>query len=469
MSRLISFESDFYKGVENKETVDTNGSPISLPNWSINNIRRLFFHSHGILVQYYVTLSAMGGGVLFKNYPYKQSEIQEDLDFLSSNPTKIHPILKVITHGRIMSSVEEIVFLLPGYNEALLKCDLSPSVVEGLSSDTRFPRLTAINLLNIDFAKFSEMGPSLNLKNKFDTVKDVMQLAGVPHKVYRQFDKKNWQTSTSLRPKYYLEDGEKLKRYFDSIKQTLEDQARQQKVGELDKSRLKEFAEEVSPRLLTLEDYLSKTGTLMKSTFSIAPMMSKIDWARFLDKKEILVVFTTLLAETSRTTETIRADLRGINFSEVRGFIQTYLPSSNLEQYIASIEQVVTSFLKGDSEGVAAFSAERSITVFETLLVYYARAVAYSIYTSFLLYLVRSGTDNVQFYYNLFKGSIDGIYYDRTISHFANFRLSQKNVSAGDVWDKIPAALSEFNLNVFLKSSLRVVDALHVLVNGGKH
>jgi hypothetical protein len=470
MSRITKFEADFYRGIARKETTDSDGRIIPVNDWSANNVRRLYFHATGVLVQLYVGLPGMLSGQLIRNIKFNPSDLQEDVNVLQSQPGKFRSILSIVLSGRVMSSLEEIAILTAGYPEDLLKADLSSQVLNELRSDTRFPRFIGVTKFDATPAMLEQAVKerNVNLKDKTSTLATLATELGLPAVPYVSFDKPNWRTSTSLRPQFYKEDGEngKVKRYFDNLKAFYESQQKQADFKKVEDARLAELYDSLKKPLSQAEQFLLRVVPGMDDLVVKAPFLSRYEWANLLDQATRHYSFNLMLQDTTQIPDDIRNDFKRIDFKAVANFIVTYHNSTSpLLPLVGVLEQAVDKYIKKEPD---VFIPDKSMRVFLVLLEVYLRALAYQVYLAFLMYLSRNGVELVEFYFNtLDKAKLDGLYYDRVASRLANTLLSKRGTDAGAIWEKLPFSLENVNVSKLLNSSLKLLDALNSLVEGG--
>src|SRR5690606_27639485 len=129
--------------IERKRLSSNEPKPI-IHEWSPNNFRRLIVGFDWAVIQHFVT--SQRSHTLIERVDLR-TVCMKDMELIASEPQKYKSILSSIISGRVLSSLEEIVFCTEGYPERMLSYDtFLKDLLDGNTSyTTRFPRLRHIS------------------------------------------------------------------------------------------------------------------------------------------------------------------------------------------------------------------------------------------------------------------------------------------------------------------------------------
>lgn len=449
MSRLEVLEKEINKGI----AIDEKSS-VQVSGWSPNNVRRLIIGFDTAIVQYYVT----GGKYrrLMEKVDFGR-HCNEDIDSAGGvSNKKYKSVLDVLSKGRVLSSVEEIIFCSKMYPEHILKLD-----VGGLKGSVDFLKNRYVRLTHVSVADCSvkEMYEGIQAMDNHKEGLLYPKLRGVINlQTVMDMDNKQWWSKSYLRPKYYKMDEDELKRYFDSVDSKMSRGVRERELANMDRDRHKASVDKAMPTLSgAMETALSLLDTCHR-IFEQSGVLSKSIWAWRLERGNLLKVIDFELANIPKT----QLGFKGIGLNAVKS-----LAGEEYRGVLERFEPLHTEMFEKD-DASRKNNPTISIEQLQKLTAIMVRTIVNTVYVSYVDYLSSNGKGYIEHYYSNLNEDVSGLTYSRPIVEFCN-RMNTIQV-AKDVFDKTGAKevlVGEFPYSVMLKETARLLKAFEGVEKGG--
>lgn len=452
MSRFALLERELNKGV----TVDTK-SNVVIHNWSPNNVRRLIIGVDFVIVNYFVSGGKYNNKTVLLDL---RRSINLDRQQLVTEPDKYIPIIEVLTRGRILSSVEEVLFCTEGYPPDLLQADTNMSKLSkgNTTLEKRFPRLRYVSAVAM---KVSDIPPHLAKIGKSEaSLLDILKEDGKSGATLLDFSNENWYKQTSLRPQWYSMDGDILQRYFDKIKTEREAKDKQEKLDSLTADKNKEVIVQgvaTSGKAIKIWLDLINKG---QQVYTGASIINKADWAKLLQGKAVIKGLRIELTNTDIVNQIRRIDFETILSSKYQG-----VQEENLHVIKQLRDMLFTDIFPNETEykrDSNKSTIKESMTCLnKTALILLATTlnISYLAYTS---YLTRNSLEYAEYYFDLVKSDIPSLKYTRRNIEYCN--KHQEDGLAKKALDKTTAVevmVDEFPLDERVRGAKKLLSSLN--------
>lgn len=476
MHRFNYLIDHIYRGVTLPESTtqtraSTHSEPIMIFEWSPNNVRRLVIGFEFAFIQHYVTSTKTQKKI---DRVDLRSGIQRDLDLLNQGGKEYRPIIEAITAKRVLSSIEELVFLTPNYPKPLLRLDSNISLLETKEKrlETRFPRLRHISYVNCSYETLVVLLE--RSKGEKDLLLDVLQDAGVPVRTIAEPHKDDWWSGSALRPKHYNMDKLVLSKYFERVKEVMGEELKELQKEELDLNRNKELIETHAP---DLNELLTSFRNLMYKGFEVfnaSSIVSKSEWSNVLqDKSQYRALRFRIHSaaqksntDPTKTTNELLTSIRKIDYGgilralEISEYRDANLLKERIEDFVGLMFNNVLSedAYKRESNKLDLVN---SLITFKKIGVILLRTEVNIVYLALVQYLSRNTPRYAYFFYQMIEDHLPTLTYTRTIVEFIN-KHHEEGV-AKKAFDAIGAkeVLEEqFKLGARYEEALKILDAL---------
>lgn len=461
MSRLSVVEASFYASVDRHEKKQQDGKSVAIPEWSINNVRRLFFGRDYVVVEHHVKLAKMP--MIRTSIPLKGS-MDEDFMALSSGG-KVPPLSTLLTSGRVMSSIEEIVICTSGYPESLFMHDVSRLLNE-VANENRFPRLTSIFALECGILELKELFPKAI--EPTETLYEKAKASGVGLRLIKSFDNPNWVSRTALRGNYYLPDRGKLKQHFDDLKAKQVVSEREGKLLELDAKRVADHHGKYYPTLLNTIRSIHLILGESQSIFNASPVISKAEWGKYFSQdyfKRVMNMFPTLFISDD-------LNIRRVDFDTLYAVMRA---NGADEVGVESIDEIRSLFfdviLDANHQSYTLesnkYDALESYKALGRILDRVFNVLMDMVYHGYVRFVARGGKKLIPHYFSMLPDCV-GIHYTVTMSEVVNTLIGGKtDYDAGYVFSNTSAVLvpvAEMTRQVKFSDAKRILSGLKLLL-----
>lgn len=382
--------------------------------WSPNNVRRLIVGFDFAVVQYFVS-----GGKYHKLLEVVdfRSSAESDYTLFKTQGSSYVPILNVLTKGRVCSSVEEVIFCIPGYPSDLLASDVSPLITSGNAGGTslanRFVRLRHLSLVELPVKNVA----SLAEQSKSSTALLLDQLTSkpYPHSTILSLHEDDWWRGQALRPKYYSMDAEVLSGYFDKVRTSFDQANRSAKLESISATRSLELSKKYMPAIrMAIQMIFSNLETGNK-LFEKTSLIGKAEWAHPLMTKNV----EHSLAHELSQQEDLLASVRGIDFEGIIALDRQQ--GVKVEGLLAFHNLLFTSLAPQGQyqQDSRKLSVEDSIPVLLKVVSLCFNTQINVIYLSFAKYLTRNTPKYAKEFFSRLRG-LYGFQYTRSIIEYCN-------------------------------------------------
>lgn len=247
-------------------------------DWTPNNVKRLVLSATGYIIQYHVT------GGKFKNLVdvgvYEAADVEEDILAIQQRKA-IKATVSVLTANKILSCIEEIVFLTEGYDRSLYQYDISDLAVT-LQGKHSFPRLAVVSEFACTHVKFIELFQGIdNDTKRYKLLTETFFKSNlVDVKVVKTFEKEYYK-SIPLRPQHYKldEEGGTLSARLLQHKSMIHDMKMRNKTDRdayvKARAALEAKKGTITTSILVYEDLIQH----LDEVFSHKPLIFQIEWA----------------------------------------------------------------------------------------------------------------------------------------------------------------------------------------------
>jgi hypothetical protein len=434
--RFQELEKAINKGVEANERRSANSNervPV-IPDWSPNNFRRVIIGFDAAVIVHFVT-SRLSPTLIEK--VDLRSHAQKDSELLQTDSSKYKPILDALVSGRVLSSIEEIIFCQKGYPSQMANADTTLSRLASGSTnlETRFPRLRHISYVPCGVEDLWNLLPDAKPANKL--LLDLLKPAGIPSKSFVELHEEDWWTSTSLRPQYYSMDSTTLAKYFDGLKDTMESTKRTERLEELDAEQDKAFLDKNLPAINSILKWVYDLFAKSQSVFDRASIINKAEWASFLEYKNSC---KGIRLELSKNQELVTA-ARRIDFDRiVRSMRANGIDEEIVRNLLKFRDTVFTHILNNEEEYKRESNKDNMapslITIQKLAGTIYNHEVNI-VYLAFMRYLTRNSVEFAPFFFEKLQSQVPELVYTRSTVEYWNNHLPTGDAKAA--MDKIGA------------------------------
>lgn len=441
--------------VERKNDGDSSANTL-IAEWSPNNIRRLVFAYDWVVVQHFITTKKSPR--LLERIDLR-GRAEKDWELIRTNASQYKSPLLAITHGRVLSSLEEIIFCHSQYPPELLRMDLRPDLLmdRGTTLSTRFPRLRHISIVGFGVAEIWRY--LQETKDDMTLVLDALKKDGIPIKTLVEQHQDDWWSGSALRPQYYVLDGGKLSEYFEKVKQKFEEEKKQKYLEELENKRsLSALEKHVS--VFTVIPLCLQLIKDADKVFAAAPMISKAEWAYFLQRKTF---FRGIRQGLGKEMDLLLA-MRRVNFVKLEEYLRDKEQGEFMIQCLREYRDIVFKEIFGVEEYKRESNHDTVQDSIETLTNFTSKffiLVINIIHLSFVSYLLRNTGDYVREQYARIKDKIHPVRYTRPLVAYLNIHLGEgvpkkalEDIEAEEV------LVEEFKVSQMLEQAQKILSAL---------
>lgn len=435
MSRYTMLEKEINKGIK----IDEKSNQL-INNWSPNNVRRLIIGSQHAIVQYHVT------GVKYRHQIEVVSYgnmLNQDIEQLRNDPKKYVPLIKVLTAGRICSSIEEILFCSTSYPQDLLKLDMDVwSITPNNGGDVltrltnRFVRLHKISVVPCGVKDVASL-----LEVKAGTNPALAKLTIPNEKVLYSMHQDDWFKGTALRShKYSMDraDGA-LAKHFATFKESVDSLDRQSKLDEIDFEKDKEILQREYSAINVLCARIMENVEKANAVFDGVNLFDKTVWAGCLYYKNMGKGIRQELfypcSKPNRSDEELVKDnlvqkrlstVKRIDTEKIVSYLKRMsLNTKNIEGFMGFIFESVLIEIPNTREKSDISTSLKSL---RTLLVAILNMQMNISYTALVDYLSQSSVKYADHY--AFNLDLTELVYTRPIVEYMNKTLTNRDVKA---------------------------------------
>lgn len=422
MYRFRELEKFINKGVatiERKRLSSNEPKPI-IHEWSPNNFRRLIVGFDWAVIQHFVT--SQRSHTLIERVDLR-TVCMKDMELIASEPQKYKSILSSIISGRVLSSLEEIVFCTEGYPERMLSYDtFLKDLLDGNTSyTTRFPRLRHISCCSCKVENIWHLLEKT--KKPTELLLDAIKEEGIQIQHFIEPHVDDWWSGTSLRAQFYSMDSGVLQQYFEKLKNEIVAVKRSERLQQIDAKN--DFA--------AIEKYMPAINSVIKweidlidkgqQIFMGASIVSKAEWAQYLSFENFCRGIRLLL---NMSPEFIKV-VRRIDFEcIIKVMRDNGIDEGNIQNLERFREIVFKHILKSEDEyrlEVNKDSIPKSLMILQKLIGITFCRVVDIIYLSFIKYLTQNSVEYAQFHFEGLKEHISDVMYTRPMIECWNDHL----------------------------------------------
>lgn len=457
MHRFQKLEEKINKGVTIFERNKSANSAVEqVKEWSPNNFRRLIIGYDWAAIQHFVV---SGRSPKLVEEVDLRVEANKDMQLLESNPQKYKSILSAVLTGRVLSSVEEIVFCKKGYPDHMFALDADLKILAQSESgvESRFPRLRHVSFVP---STVEEVWSFLGLSKKPDVLLlDTLKAHGKSVTILTEQNIDTWWSGSSLRPRYYLMDSGKLSDYFTDLRDSMLAKKKQE---ESSKILDKQVAETLKSRVPALSGILTVSFEMLDNAHSIftnAPVISKSEWANTLLRTNVI---KQLRAELTNVP-TLVTSLRRVCFDKLLKGLSDNEYDQKVCSTIANFQDII--FATISEEEYKRESNKDSLTVsMETLkkvASIFFGVIVNSVYLALVRYLSRNGAKHAGFFFKKLQPEVESFCY--TVNTMAFLNKNLEDGLAKKVFDKVGGLLipsEQFSVQLRYQESIKILQGL---------
>ena len=456
MTRYEALMGEINKNIKVDESKET-----AIQGWSPNNVRRLVISHNIAIVQYHVTNSNYRNKIETVDF---RGLLEGDVKQINEAPNKYKSILKVLTDGRVCSSIEEIYFMMDNMPMQVYSKDCDLHVLGGdlESVKRRFPRLSHISqVYGVSASQFAQV--LSETESEYTLALSGLVKRGIQPKYVAEVTRGEWWKGYNLRSKYYTIDTDTLRVVFERVQAAYSKKEEQSLQANKDKEDIKQFIGEVLPKLMRKVGHHAYIDTACKGVFDNISIISRAEWGKTFYSDNM---YKQARRELKKDEEVIRS-ARSIDFAKVGqilqevspqhvaeyGVMDKYVNEVLFEKYLPHVEP----YKRESNKSTIKQSLRDLESIVNDLIVIQHKGV----YGAFAKYLNRNTPKNAGFYYNLLTYHPEVIRYTRPISEYCNQYLD-KGVSA-EVFQAIGMELvvvEEFKPSVMMEDTKEIVSAL---------
>jgi hypothetical protein len=422
MYRFQLLEQAINNGVTSieRKTLNINDKIEPIEDWSPNNFRRLVIGFDWACIQHFITSPKAQS--LLKRVDLRAAS-PKDIELLQTDATKYKPILNVLTSGRILSSVEEIVFCKKGYPVPILGADydLRRLITGTTTLENRFPRLRHVSQVACEVEDLWNLLKESQPKGKL--LLDAMKDANIPYEILLEPHVDDWWVGTMLRPKYYVMDGNKLVQHFDSIKTAFELTERTEKLegysAEKDKLAIEKWLPSANNVLNWCYDLFDKSHQV----FEDSSIGNKFEWALYL---QLPNMSKGIRLELSKNEELVTS-ARRIDFDKIVRVMRDNNIDEEITRKVLRFKDVLFIQILNNEE---AYKRESNKDTLATSLQTLQRLVGTVfnlevniVYMAFIKYLTRNTLEFTPFFHEKLGLEFTPITYTRSIMEYCNTQM----------------------------------------------
>lgn len=453
MSRLSVLEKELNKGIKVDEK-----SGDQIRDWSPNNVRRLLIGWDVAVVQYFVTGGRYKRSMEIIDF---RSQVQKDVHDYESGDVPVKSILTALTAGRILSSVEEIYFCTEGYHQRLLMMDTDKTKLlsHNTSLENRFPRLRYMGLLGTSVQKASD---------SFAKTKEYDQLAydhlvgeEIPVKLLVNQHEDDWWRGSSLRPKYYTWDSEKLQPYFDRCREKMGEKKREEELAVINSERNEEYLKKNLPPLLGVIRMATNLLETSNQVFEKSPILSKAEWSSHLLETNMLKRLKSDVGKEEDIQSLRRVDMESI-IVEMDVLFEEKDKQDIIGFYYLLTERVFKA--DGYKRDSSKDRVVKSLQTLKNLALNILFSLSYQVYLSLATYLTRNTSDYASFYFDKIKPVVGQVKYTRSHIAYCNKVVeSEETKKAFDNVGFVEVVVADFPFTDIYKEVTRILKGLETV------
>lgn len=418
MSRYSILEKEINKSI----AIDEKAG-VEIRGWSPNNVRRLIIGANHAVVQYFVTGGKYSKLVEIVNIG---RGMDADVDTLKNEPKKYTGLLKVLTAGRICSSIEEIIICTQDYQPELMNLDINLSLLINNDGNTldklanRFVRLRHISKVNAQVSTIYEL---LGYAKKPDQLLlDILPEKGIQVDTLFDIHKEDWWRGTYLRGRLYLMDreGELLDRYFSKLLTEMNTTIRENKLTELDFKKNAEFITKEYPAISAICTKILQIAEQANEIFVKAPVMDKLQWANFLSYDNMGTGIRRELFMDGGVGRNMTSETRSIDTDKVTALIdKIQLDSKAIKDFM---NYVYSYCLTREAPKVRdMLDIANSLRAVKFLLTLVLNTQVNIVYLSLVKFYLKSGLKHVEFHSSkLSEALAPDLLYTRSVVEYMN-------------------------------------------------
>lgn len=417
MYRFRELQKFINKGVavvERKKPSPTESKPI-IHEWSPNNFRRLIIGFDLAVIQHFVT--SQRSLTLIERVDLR-AVCKKDEELIDSESHKYKSILSSVISGRILSSLEEIVFCTEEYPMRMLSSDtFLKDLVDGDTNyNTRFPRLRHISYCS---CRVENLWNLLKRTRKpTDLLLDAIKEEGIQIHHFIEPHVEDWWSGTSLRPHFYSMDSSILQEYFDKLK------------NEIVVAKLTERLEKIINKndFEAIEKYSSTINLVIKWGFDLidkgqqifneASVGCQTEWAQYLSFENVC---RGVRYELFKSPEFIKVVMR-VDFERIVKAMRGYGADEGDVKVVQRFrDAVINHILKAEDDYELEINKEsiaHSLLILQKLVGITFGQVVSIIYLSFIKYLTQNSVDHAQFQFGRLNGQISDLTYTRPMIEY---------------------------------------------------
>jgi hypothetical protein len=458
--RFQVLEQAINKGVTSieRKTTNINDKIVPIEDWSPNNFRRLIIGFDWACIQHFIT--SPRSRTLIEKVDLR-TVAPKDAELISADANKYKPILNVLTSGRILSSVEEIVFCTKGYPANLLSADydLRRLITGTTTLENRFPRLRHLSQVPCGVEDLWLLLKETEPKGKL--LLDAMKDAKIPCASLLEPHVSDWWVGTMFRPKYYVMDGDKLVKYFDSVKSDFEASERVEKLESLsadkDKAAIEKWVSAANNVFNWCYDLFDKT----QEVFDNSSIVSKAEWSMYFQAQNMHKGIRLDLLKN----EELVTSARRIDFDKIVRVMRDNNIDETITRKILRFKDVLFVQILSNEE---AYKLESNKDTLATSLLTLQKVVGTVlnlevniVYLTFVKYLTRNTVEFAPFFYEKLGMESTPVTYTRSIVEYCNNQMVTG--VAKDALDLIGATevlVDQFRLPLRYSEALVLLTAL---------
>ncbi|CAM3467583.1 MULTISPECIES: hypothetical protein [Paenibacillus] len=417
MYRLRELVKSINKGIaagERKKPSPTEPKPI-IHEWSPNNFRRLIIGFDWAVIQHFVT--SQRSRTLIERVDLR-TVCKKDEELLDSEAHKYKSILSSVISGRILSSLEEIVFCTEEYPKRMLSSDtFLKDLLDGDTNyNTRFPRLRHISYCSCTVEKLWDLLE--RTRKPTELVLDAIKEEGIQIHHFIEPHVEDWWSGTSLRPQFYSMDSGVLKEYFDKLKNEIVVAKRTERLEQIINKNDFEAIEKYIPTINLVIKWGFDLIDKGQQIFNEAAVDCKTVWAQYLSFENVC---RSASYDLIKSPEFIKVVMR-VDFERIVKAMRGYGVDEGDVQVVQRFrDMVINHVLKSEDDYELVINKEsiaHSLLILQKLVGITFGQVVSIIYLSFIKYLTQNSVEYAQFHFSRLKGQIPDLTYTRPMIEY---------------------------------------------------
>ncbi|BFH61135.1 hypothetical protein [Paenibacillus azoreducens] len=462
MYRLRELVKSINKGVaavERKKLLPNEPKQI-IHEWSPNNFRRLIVGFDWAVIQHFVTSQRLR--TLIERVDLR-TVCKKDEELMDSESHKYKSILSSVISGRVLSSLEEIVFCTEEYPKRMLSSDtFLKDLIDGDTNyNTRFPRLRHISYCSCTVEKLWDLLE--RTRKPTELVLDAIKEEGIQIHHFIEPHIEDWWSGTSLRPQFYSMDSSILQEYFDRLKNEIVVAKRIERLEKMINKDDFEAIEKYSSTIILVIKWGFDLIDKGQQVFNEASVDCQTVWAQYLSFENVC---QGVRYELIKSPEFIKVVMR-IDFERIVKAMRSYGDDEDNVQVVQRFrDTVINHILKAEDDYELEINKEsiaHSLLILQKLVGITFGQVVSVIYLSFIKYLTQNSVENAQYHFGRLKAHIPDLTYTRPMIEYWKDHLSDGvSKRAMDAIGANEVLVEQFDVRAKFIEAIKMLNGLSV-------